>query len=219
MAAVFDWFDQYVDVVQHFLSSRVVLLPLLLLLAEEAGVPLPVPGDAIIAYTGYRLSVVHGSAGFWEAFLTAQLAVFAGSSLLFFLSRHWGQVIVDKIGAFIFLQEKHIRHAERMFAKYGVFAIIVGRHIPGLRVPITFFAATSGVKYLTFIISTLISTSVWIGLYLTVGKDLGAHLQQHLHRYVALSFVAGGAFVVGVLVLHLVGAIRQARAQRRERDS
>lgn len=213
MMPLFYWIDQYVDTLQRFLGSRAVLAPLLLLLIEEAGVPLIVPGDAVIAYTGYRLSVTHGGVGFWEAFLTAQAAVVAGSTILFYLSRHWGQFIVDKIGAFIFLKEKHIRQAERMFAKYGVFAIIVGRHIPGLRIPITFFAATSGVKYLTFIISTLISTSIWIGFYLTVGKDVGAALHRHLRGYVLLSLVGTAAIVVGMVLLHLFGLYRSRRHQ------
>ncbi len=213
MAPLFYWVDQYTDIIQRFLSSRLVLAPLLLLLIEEAGVPLIVPGDAIIAYTGYRLSVAHSGAGFWEAFFTAQLAVVAGSSILFFLSRHYGQFIVDKIGAFIFLKEKHIRHAERMFTKYGVLAIIIGRHIPGLRIPITFFAATSGIKYRTFIISTIVSTSLWIGFYLTVGKDVGAALHRHLRGYVILTLVVSAAIVLGMLVLHLIGLYRQRRRQ------
>lgn len=211
MMPLFYWIDQYVDALQRFLGSRAVLAPLLLLLIEEAGVPLIVPGDAVIAYTGYRLSSTHGGVGFWEAFLTAQAAVVAGSTILFYLSRHWGQFIVDKIGAFIFLKEKHIRQAERMFAKYGVFAIIVGRHIPGLRIPITFFAATSGVKYLTFIISTLISTSIWIGFYLTIGKDVGAALHRHLRGYILLSLIVTAAVITGMILLHLFGLYRSRR--------
>lgn len=199
------WFNQYVNVILHFLQSRLVLAPLLLLFVEEAGVPIFIPGDAIVAYTGYRLSITHGGAGFWEAFIIAQAAVMLGASILFFLARRWGQTILDKVGAFIFLKERYIRHAERMFAKFGVFAIIIGRHIPGLRIPITFFAATSGVPYLTFILSTIASTSLWIWFYLAAGKDVGALLQAHTLWYALGTLLAIGAVVVGLLALHLRG--------------
>jgi membrane protein DedA with SNARE-associated domain len=205
------WLNHYIDILLHFIQGRLVLVPLLLLFAEEAGVPIFIPGDIIVAYTGYRLSVTHGSAGFWEALIVAQAAVILGSTILFFLSRRWGQVILDKVGAFIFLRERHIHRAERMFAKYGVLSIIVGRHIPGLRVPITFLAATSGVKYVTFILSTIVSTSLWIAFYLTAGKDVGAALRTHARGYALLTLLVAAAAVIVALSLHLFGLYRRKR--------
>ena len=213
------WLDQYVDVVQRLVADNVILIPLLLLLVEETGIPIIVPGDAIIAYTGYRLAATHGGSGFWAAFFMAQIAVLAGSTILFFVSRRWGQQIVDKIGAFIFVQQKHIRHAERLFARFGVLAIIIGRHIPGLRMPVTSFAATSGVKYRTFIISTAISTSVWILFYLTIGKSLGAAFHNELKRYVGLTFLTAALITGGVVVLHLIGAYRRKYKRSAQADA
>lgn len=213
MAPILYWLDTYVNVLQRIIAERLVLAPLLLLFVEEAGVPIIVPGDAIIAYTGYRLSLTHGVAGFWEAFVIAQLAVIGGATILFFLARRWGQYLLYKLSAFVFLKPSHLQHAERLFAKYGVLAIIFGRHIPGLRIPVTFFAATSGVRYLTFILSTILSTSLWIVFYLTVGKGLGAVFHKELQRYVGITAVVFVAAVLVVGLLHLIGA-RRARKGR-----
>lgn len=208
-----DWLNRYTNVITHFIEGRLVLAPLLLLFVEEAGVPIFVPGDAIVAYTGYRLSVVHGPAGFWEAFITAQVAVILGASILFSLARRWGQTILDKLGAFMFVRERHIQYAERMFAKFGVFAIIVGRHIPGLRIPITFFAATSGITYPTFIVSTLASTSLWIWFYLAVGKGAGPALQSHLRGYATFTISIVVIVVAIIVALHVLGTIRRRRGR------
>ena len=211
MMPILYWLDQYVDVVQRVVADNVIFIPLLLLFVEETGIPIIVPGDAIIAYTGYRLAATRGGGGFWAAFVMAQIAVLAGSTILFFVSRRWGQQILDKIGAFMFIQKKHIRHAERLFSRFGVLAIIIGRHIPGLRMPVTSFAATSGVKYRTFIISTAISTSIWILFYLTIGKGLGAAFHNELKRYVGLTLLTATLITGGIILLHGIGAYRRRR--------
>jgi len=210
------WLDQYVDVLQRFLASKAVLAPLLILFVEECGIPLPINGDIILAYTGYRLSLQPSGPGIWQAFFAAQIAALAGSTVLFFLSRRWGQIVILKIGKFIFLKEEHIRKAERLFARWGILGIIVGRHIPGFRIPVTIFAATSGVKYLTFIISTFISTSIWILFYLVVGRRIGASFHTEIQQYVG----ATAGVVVGIIVLfvaiHLIGLWRESRGHNPE---
>lgn len=215
----FYWLDQYIDTLQNFLASKVVLAPLLLLFVEEAGLPLIVPGDMIIAYTGYKLTTNPHGPGLWQAFIAAQLAALAGSTLLFFLSRRWGQVLVIQLAKFVFIKEKHIRQAERLFAKYGILAIIVGRHIPGLRIPVTIFAATSGIKYLTFIVSTFVSTSVWIWFYLSAGKRLGAHFHTEVQKYIGFSLGFIAVVTIGILLIHSVGLYREMRHKRRQRST
>ena len=210
------WLDQYVDVLQRFLASKAVLAPLLLLFIEECGIPLPINGDIILAYTGYRLSLNPSGPGIWQAFFAAQSAALAGSTVLFFLSRRWGQVVILKIGKFIFLKEEHIRKAERLFARWGILGIIVGRHVPGFRIPVTIFAATAGVKYRVFLFSTFISTSIWILFYLIIGRRIGASFHAQIQQYIG----ATAGVVVGVLVLfvaiHLIGLYRESRGQNPE---
>ncbi|HVU59291.1 MAG TPA: DedA family protein [Candidatus Saccharimonadales bacterium] len=215
----FYWLDQYTDTIQHFIATKLVLAPLLLLFIEEAGVPLLVPGDVIIAYTGYRISLNPSGAALWEAFVTAQVAVIAGSSVLFFLSRRWGQLLIDKLAKFVFLKESHVHRAERLFAKYGVLGIIVGRHIPGMRIAVTVFAATAGVRYLTFVVSTFISTSAWIIIFLSVGRGVGANFHTDFQRYIGVSLGIIAGVTGGILLLHLIGMLRRRHRARRQQKT
>ncbi len=169
-----------------------------------------VPGDAILGYVGYQLSQTH-SATLWEAFVLALIAVIGGSSILFFVSRRWGKFVLDKLSRFIFLNQKHLDKAEHLFARYGIWAIIFGRHVPGLRIPITIFAATSGVKYRTFLIGTIVSTALWILFYLSIGARYGRDIQQTIHKYTVLSvwlIIVLASIIIG---LHIFGIYREKK--------
>jgi membrane protein DedA with SNARE-associated domain len=144
------------------------------------------------------------------------VAIVAGSSLLFFAGRRWGQTIIKKVGRFIFLKEEHIKRAERLFARYGIWTIIIGRHIPGMRVPITLFAAISGVRYRTFILSTMFSAVFWVLIYLYIGARYGSRIQQTMQHYVGLSIGVIVGVIVLIIALHLWGAYREGHRAKKE---
>lgn len=199
------WFDPYVDLLTHVIHSQSALAPLFLLFVEEAGVPLFIPGDVALAYTGYQLSVT-GSTPLWLAFCVALTAVLAGSSVLFYVSRRWGNKVIQKIGKFIFLKESDIIRAERLFKRYGVWTIIIGRHIPGMRIPITVFAGASGMRYRSFIISTLVSTILWVILALHIGRRYGASIAHLIHKNIGIGLTLAALAIIVAVALHIVGS-------------
>ena len=206
--------DQYADWLYHLITSQVVLAPLLLLLVEEAGVPIFIPGDAVLTYTGFRLSTA-AHTPLWLAFAVAMIAVAAGSTLLFFAARHWGQTLIENLGRYLFIKEKHLRRGEKLFAKYGIWAIFFGRHLPGMRVPITILAAASGIRYSTFIATTIASTSWWVLVYLSLGQRFGDTIRQHIRQYVGTTVTLAIIAAIVIIGLHLW---RSNRRHRRERD-
>ena len=213
MRQLFHLLDNFIDAIQIILQSHVVLAPLLFLLIEEMGVPLPVPGDAIIAYVGYNLSK-SGTVTLWQAFFVAIFSILIGSSVLFFFARRWGQLAIRWLARFVFLKQSHVTKAEKLFNRYGVWAIIFGRHIPGLRIPITIFAASSGLSYLAFILSTFISTVAWVIFYLNVGSRFGGSLANLFRRDAFLTVAVFIAVVVIFLGLHIYGYWRESNADK-----
>jgi membrane protein DedA with SNARE-associated domain len=202
------YIDRYTDALRLFISHQTVLAPLVLLFAEEAGLPILLPGDGVLAYVGSSVQSSH-HASFWLAYAVACIAVLSGASILFFTARRYGERFIAKLGRFIFLKPSHLARAEKLFKRYGVWTIIVGRHIPGMRIPITIFAATSGVRYRTFILSTLASTLLWIWFYLSVGKRYGSSFKHLISQSVTLTIgiVATGALLI--VGLHLYGRHKQ----------
>lgn len=171
-------FDRFEDAILSFLAHQIFLAPVLLLTLEEAGLPLPI-ADFTISYTGYQVSLGHIS--FFMAFMMLLVADLAGASILYYLCSRYGPHIIEKFGKFIHLDNHKLAFVEEKFRKYGPLLIIFGRHIPGLRIPITVFSGISEMTYKTFIVSTFISVVWWIPLYLVIGQRLGPKTVQLVH--------------------------------------
>ena len=62
---------------------------------------------------------------------------------------------------------------KQWFARRGRSAIILGRLIPGLRIPTTIMAGLSGMAYSEFALSLAIAAVIWSAFYYTLGSVLG----------------------------------------------
>jgi membrane protein DedA with SNARE-associated domain len=175
-----------------------------LLYLEESGVPMPMPGDVFVMYVGHHsdsslLTLV-------AAWLGLIAVVVLGASNLYFVSRRWGRSIVEhRLAKLLHLTPARIDQAERWFGRWGVWTLVFGRHIPGLRVPLTVAAGIFRVRYRVFVASVAISTAVWAGFFLTLGAVFGGRISHllNLHRegYVILPAAVVLAFGVYLLIL------------------
>lgn len=177
-----------------------------LLYLEESGVPLPAPGDVFVMYVG-----VHIPRNFFAwliAWLGLILIVVLGATNLYFISRRFGTRLVhSQFAEYVHLNPERLARAEQWFKKYGVLAIIFGRHIPGFRVPITVASGVFGVKWRVFAASVAVSTAIWAGVMLTLGLTIGPRLALLLRAHGWVYFIWGG----GVLLLVLITYLRQRR--------
>src|SRR3990167_5377641 len=92
----------------------------LILLVEEGGIPLPVPGDIFIA----AVSALPKS-NYFLIILTVVFATLLGSTILFTLAQKIGQPLIIKFGPKIKITPQKIKKFERWFEKYGGWAIVV----------------------------------------------------------------------------------------------
>src|SRR6185437_11840313 len=177
---IFSSFDTFEDVVVGFLVHQSFLAPIILLMLEEMGVPLPF-ADIVIAYIGYQVAI--GRIPYISAYIILLIADILGATILYLLARRYGKKIIEKFGKFIDLDLEKLDSFEGFFRKYGPIAIIIGRHVYGFKVPITLFSGISKMRYTTFLISVIISDSFWIPFYLQIGKKLGPKTIRLFHVY------------------------------------
>jgi membrane protein DedA with SNARE-associated domain len=195
--------DQIADIIVAFIKHQAIFAPMLLLVLEEAGVPLPLPGDVFIIYSGYQ--VTRGAITYAVSYTLILAATLLGSSILFLLSKRFGQTVVLKLGNYIHFNKKKLDLLEEKFRKYGVLVIIFGRHIPGFRVPITIFAGMSKISYKQFILSTLVSVVFSITFNLALGEKLGPRAARLLHAHHSLYFVSMlPALALGIWYVYMV---------------
>jgi membrane protein DedA with SNARE-associated domain len=195
---------------RNFYNRNTFLPGFALLYLEESGIPLPAPGDVFVMYVG--IHVPHHLAAWLAAWLGLIVAVVLGATNLFLVSRKYGRRLAEsQFAEYVHLSHSRLERAERWFNRYGVLAIIFGRHIPGFRIPITVAAGIFRVRYPVFAASVAVSTAIWAGVVLIIGINYGPRLADLLRVH---SFLY---FVWGALVLVLVGSIfirQQLRAHR-----
>lgn len=198
-------------VVRRFVNRAGPVAGVVLLYLEESGLPLPVPGDVYVIYLGHQAGFhVLKWVGAWFAVIAA---VTAGASNMYWISHRWGRRLVrTRIGVALHLNPERLRKAEGWFERWGALAIIFGRHVPGMRIPITVASGVFQVHYPKFAASVAVSTGIWAGFWLFMGARYGGRVGRFLghHPWTTPLFIA----VVVVLALYL--GIRAWRAKPEE---
>jgi membrane protein DedA with SNARE-associated domain len=152
----------------------------LLVLIEEAGIPIPIPGDTLVMIAGLQPHTTP----LYDASIIAvtSLAVFIGSSILYAVMRRGGRPFVRRYGRFLHLHPDRLDRIERWFLKRGRIAIVLGRLIPGLRIPTTVIAGLSNLSYRKYAQTSAVAAVIWSSIYFY----LGVLLQREVNFVVAL---------------------------------
>ena len=168
------------------------------LYVEESGLPVFLPGDVFVVYLGRHVVGLAGWLLAWTALVTA---VVLGSTNLYWISRRWGRTLLEgRIGGVLHLTPARLDQAERWFDRYGVWALIFGRHIPGFRVPITVAAGTLAIRYRVFVASVAVSSGIWVGTFLLVGMAFGRPVERWLLKYRINVAILATAILVAIVV-------------------
>lgn len=137
----------------------------IILFLEEAGIPLPVPGDIFIG-----ASSALPSSNYFLIVATVTLATLLGSTILFTIAKKFGHKFLAKYGKIIKFTPDKINKVEKWFGKYGSYTIIIGRLIPGLRTVTPFAAGLFDLPYRKFWPATAVAAFIWANIYFFAGK-------------------------------------------------
>jgi membrane protein DedA with SNARE-associated domain len=189
--------------IRNLLMQDGYLVGFALLYIEESGVPLFIPGDAFLAYVGHRLP--HNVPVFLVAWVGFVLAVTFGATNLYLLSRRYGRRLLEhRLAGLLHLTPERLDTAEHSFRRWGPWALIFGRHILGLRVPLTVAAGVLKLPYRTFAISVAISSAAWAAVFLLLGAFFGDSVERSLRSHPLLYGIGSAAIVVAVIVIAVV---------------
>ena len=194
----------------------------LAILLEESGFPIPIPGDTLVTLAGIQTPHTIGHA--ISVVGVSSVAVFLGSSVLFTVVRRGGRPLLTRYGKYVLLNERRLAQMEKWFARRGRAVVIVGRLIPGLRIPTTIMAGISGMAYSEFALTVAIAAVIWSAFYYALGSALGRTGPLILALVAdVLDDIPRWFFVLGLVILlasACLGAISwrfQQRHQTRQR--
>ena len=147
----------------------------LVIFLEELGIPLPAPGDVAIMYGGYLTTT--GAIPYPLAYLAVVAGAVLGSACNLTISRKYGRPFIQRFG---------VRRRDRgeaasgrsAFQRWGPWAIIIGRHIPGMRIVLSALSGILGVPYKVFIPCVFVSSLVWAAIFLEIGRRVGPRIRE-----------------------------------------
>lgn len=213
LEAILDYFSLSLDarlVAQTIFTPQ--LLGVGLVAIEEAGVPLPISGDLIIAYSA---SSVGRNPSEWLALgVGFEIAVLVGSTFLFLISGRWGpRLLRGALGEALHLTPARIERVEGWFKRWGIWALILGRQVPGFRVAMSVVAASFGLRYPVFITGVAVAAAFWVAMFTAIGLLVGSQVEQLLGAHQNASLLILG----GVLLAAFIYVVGRVTWQRRRR--
>ena len=183
--------------VEGFAESDWSSLALALLSFSEA-IFFPVPPDPLLI----GISVIRPEAALWLAAI-ATISSVGGAVVGHWLGRRLGAPLLHK-----FVSPHHVESAERMFVKYGSWAVALAAFTP---IPYKVFAVTAGAlkhNLRSFILASLIGRGARFfllgGLLFVYGESIEQFIVDHFQTLtlaIAAAVIAGGAAVIIVVKL------------------
>jgi membrane protein DedA with SNARE-associated domain len=144
-----DWLSQVLPTVAAFLDQHGLISVFALLLLEESGVPLPVPGDVLMLLVGVRVHQAH--LALWQVLVVMETATVLGASILYAVAARAGRPLAFRYGRFLRLNPERLRLAESWIQRVGWRAIVILPLVPGLRIATVLSCGLFGVPFRVFL--------------------------------------------------------------------
>jgi membrane protein DedA with SNARE-associated domain len=206
-----DWWTEVGLATSSFLNRHGLLAAFAFLLIEEAGVPVPVPGDVLMLILGVHAR--EGTVQLWEAVGATWLGTIIGSTFLYFASRLAGRSLVYRYGRFIRLTPERLDNAEQWLKHHGSRAVFLGRLVPGLRIVTAVACGVFEVPFTVFFPAMSLGALLYILVYTLLGYFLGPPVLSFMEK-VHIPFGLLGSLVPLGLLLVWIFRTRQALGRR-----
>ncbi len=156
---------------------------------------LPIPEEVSLLAMGVLLG--NGHATLLTTWVYGFLGVTLGDLIAWYFGRKMGLESTGFVSRLI--GEQQIQDIEQFYRKYGDWAIVIARQIPGMRFPTFFFAGASAVSMGRFYLIDGLSALVTVNLYLGLGyyfADDAKRIKENTE-----SFIEYAGYLSGLLLL------------------
>ena len=169
---------------------------------------LPLPGEA--ALIGMSAAAGAGQGSIWHVAVAAFAGAVLGDNIGYLIGRRYGRVVILRHGSRIGITEDKYRKAEDIASKYGPLMVVVARFIVLLRQINGLVAGSTGMHWVTFLVSNMIGAGLWVGFWTTLAYRFGhsPSILPYLWHHLAL---IGMIVVPFVLLVVLIAYVRMKR--------
>ncbi|MCX7711234.1 MAG: DedA family protein [Clostridia bacterium] len=159
----------------------------------------PFPSDVILIFQGY-ITTVSSSFSFMAIYINAMCGTLLGSYIVY----KFGFVFGNKVFEFSFIKryidDKHRGRAEKLFKKYGPFAIFISKFLPGINALMILFSGILRMKSRKVLFPVAASVVIHHFIILILGRTLGDNIGYvkkliSTYNWIAVAFI----LLVGLL--------------------
>jgi membrane protein DedA with SNARE-associated domain len=152
MLGIDEWLGHLPVLVIYLIVGAIILL-------ESMGVPLP--GE--ITLVSASLLAATGVTSVWGVAVAASLGAIIGDSIGYAIGRRGGRALLERFGRRFpkHFGPPHLARAERIFDRWGVWAVFFGRFVALLRILAGPLAGALRVPYRKFLVANAAGGIVW----------------------------------------------------------
>jgi|SRR5690606_21464784 len=172
---------------------------IVVLLVVETVFP-PIPSEIILPLSGFLAS--EGDFHVVILILFATFGSVLGSLILYAIGRTVSLPrlyrLFDRYGTYILSGPEDLRKAEEWFARYGRWAVAIGRLVPVVRSLISIPAGLAHMSVLEFCLLTALGSGIWNTLLIGAGWLLGSQWEdasEYTHNF---EYIVIGALAIAV---------------------
>jgi undecaprenyl-diphosphatase len=171
-----------------------------------AFIGLVAPGETVMLLGG----AVAGQ-GAIDLYVTIALAwtmACAGDVTSFFLGRRLGREFLLRHGPRFGFSHERLHQVEDFFSRHGGKTIFIGRFVGFVRAFAPFIAGSSGMRFRQFFPYSVLGCGIWVSATVVIGYVFSRSIDT------AIKYAGKGAFLLGALIVVVVGTIWTVRHLR-----
>jgi membrane protein DedA with SNARE-associated domain len=197
-----DWWTDALEAVQALFDEHGLQAAFVLFLLDELGVPMPVPGYVWPLLLGVQAG--QGRVPLWQAIATMEAAAMLGATSLYTVSAWAGRRLVHQGARLVRVSPDTLERAGHWLQGRGVIGVVLGRVIPGLRIPTAIACGVFSLPPRVSLSGLGVGTFAYVVSYALFGYLAGPPVLAYLEHYQEvvgpIGWLAGLAALLALLV-------------------
>lgn len=177
------------DDLNAFLDMYGLAAIFVIMLTKSAGVPIPIPADALMLATSAR--AVEGKLVLSQAFVALLVALVVGGIIQFLLVRGPGRSLLYRYGRYLGLTAERLETASGRLKSGGAVGIGLAILTPGVRSVAVTACGLAGIPLRQFAAGLALGSALFLSLHFFLGYGIGAALTR-ISQVVPTPLLIGG---------------------------
>jgi membrane protein DedA with SNARE-associated domain len=187
------------DVVIDHLINYGYLSIFILVFLQESGFPNPLPNEILLLFSGY-LSYT-GNLNIVLVIVTAAIADFAGTNILYYLFYHAGNYLIMKKPRWLPIPVKRLGRIRSQINQGNIFNIIIFRCTPFTRGYVSALAGLLKIRQKLYMPLAILTAILWSSFYVITGYCIAPSWTVISGDTQSFKYILAAIFVLALIIV------------------